>query len=260
MVHFTRHPFAWVRYIWVREIRPREVGFRANPRFLDWGPMYRVSRRALARVLDRPVEELDGYFAELGPLHRSLWEEVGELPSAGALIQAPLLYVMIRARRPQRLIETGISSGYSARLILEALERNGVGHLDSIGVDIFALRSSTAADDTGLAGRRVGWLVRPGLSGRWTLHLGKSDEHLPPVLAALDGPLDLFLHDSLHQYPTMRWEYSTAWPHLASEGLLLSHDIHANPAWFEFLGDHAVSESAELDHDLGVARVAPPVG
>ena len=246
--------------MWVREIRQREVPFRVNPRFLDWRPMYRVSRTALARVAARPVEELDGYFAELAPLHQALWEEVGALPSAGALIQAPLLYVLVRARRPQLLVETGISSGYSARLILEALRRNGTGRLHSIGVDIFALRDPTRPEASGLGGRSVGWLVPPALKDHWTLHLGRSDDVLPPLLAAAEAPLDLFLHDSLHQYPTMRFEYETAFPRLRPGGFLLSHDIHANVAWSEFLGQHPLADADELDHDLGVARTVGPVG
>lgn len=234
--------------------------FRVNPRFLDWRPMYRVSRTALARVAARPVAELDGYFAELGPLHRTLWDEVGALPSAGALIQAPLLYVLVRARRPARLVETGISSGYSARLILEALRRNGAGHLHSIGIDTFALRDAAHPEASGLGGRAVGWLVPPELKPWWTLHLGKSDDVLPPLVNGAEPPLDLFLHDSLHQYPTMRFEYETASPRLRPGGFLLSHDIHANEAWPEFLAQHPPADADELDHDLGIARVPGPTG
>lgn len=257
-MHFGSHPLAWTRYVWVREIRHREVAFAVNPRFRDSRPMYRVARRALARVAERPVEELDGYFAELVPLHAALLAEVGALPSAGALMQAPLLYVLVRARRPSLLIETGISSGYSARLVLEALRRNGVGRLHSIGIDVFALRDPARPAASGLGGRSVGWLVTPELKPWWTLHLGKSDDLLPPLLAELDGPVDLFLHDSLHQYATMRFEYEAAWPRLRPGGFLLSHDIHTSAAWFEFLGGRTPADSDELDHDLGIARVPGP--
>ncbi len=258
LYHFAAHPLAWLHWIRVREIGSGEIYFRDHPRFLYWGPLYRVARRPLARVLGRSLAELDGYFAELGPLHEALVREAADLPIAGALSQAPLLYVIARAEKPRWMIETGISSGYSARLILEAFRRNGSGHLDSIGVDVFALRGGRGGDAGALAGRRVGWLVPEALHPFWTLHLGRSEELLPGLLAPAPQTLDLFLHDSLHQYATMRWEYSTAYPALRPGGLLASHDIHANSAWSEFLGEQRIEQAAELDRDLGLARRAPP--
>ncbi len=168
--------------------------------------MYRVARTPLARLTGRPLEELDHAYAELVPVHAQLRSEAGGLPSAGALIQAPLLYVMVRVLRPQRIIETGISSGYSARLILEALDRNGSGHLDSIGVDVFAMRQEATGPASALQGRHVGWLVPDRLKARWELHIGRSEELLPTLLPSGARNLDMFLHDSLHQYPTMHWE------------------------------------------------------
>jgi hypothetical protein len=231
------------------------VLFDTNPRFRDWGPMFRVARGPLARLTGRPIDELDRAFAELAPVQAQLRAEAGALPSAGALIQAPLLYVIVRVLRPLRIIETGISSGYSARLILEALDRNGGGHLDSIGVDVFAMRPESSGPGAGLQGRHVGWLVPDRLKERWSLHIGRSEEVLPGLIVPGRRDLDVFLHDSLHQYPTMHWEYSTAFPALASQGLLASHDVHANAAWGDFLREHALHGDVELDHDLGAVRV-----
>lgn len=255
--HFAAHPLAWLHWIWVRELHAREIFFRDHPRFLFWRPMYRVSRRPLAHLLGRPLAELDGYFDELAPLHTQLVQEVADYPIAGALSQAPLLYVLVRATKPAWVIETGISSGYSTRLLLEGLRRNGSGHLDSIGVDVFAVRDQEHPDSAALARRRVGWLVPESFAPFWRLHLGRSEEILPGLLQGRGATLDLFLHDSLHQYATMKWEYATAYPALAPGGLLASHDIHTSPAWREFLAERRLSEAAELDRDLGVARNAP---
>ena len=228
--------------------------FAKNPRFFDWGPGYRVSRKGLARLTGLSAERLDAYFAELEPLHRILYAEAGGLLSGGALMQAPLLYVLIRATAPSRVVETGVSSGYSARLMLEALDRNGAGRLDSIGLNQFAGVDSAPGGPRAFGGRPVGFLVPDRLRPRWGLHLGPSERLLPPVLAGLDGPLDLFLHDSLHQYPTMRAEYESAWPNLAPGGWLASHDIHANRAWPDFLREKRLENDEQLDHDLGVVR------
>jgi hypothetical protein len=217
--------------------------------------MFRVARPALVRLTGRTAPELDAFFAELTPLHARLRSEIGHVRSAGALIQAPLLYVLVRALRPKRVVETGISSGYSARLMLEALERNGEGHLDSIGIDVFGM-SRRPGDSLGeLEDRHVGWLVPETLRHRWTLHLGRSEERLPALALAGSRNLDLFVHDSLHQYPTMRWEYSTALPAMPPGALLCSHDVHANRAWPEFVAERRLGPDEELDHDLGAVRV-----
>jgi predicted O-methyltransferase YrrM len=250
--HLAAHPIAWLRYVWLREIRRREVIFNDNPRFSDWRPMYGVCKPALVRLTGAPPERLDGYFSELPAIHRDFVREAGALPSAGALIQAPLLYLLTREMRPARVIETGISSGYSARLILEAIARNGTGHLDSIGVDSIAVREEARSQ---LGQRPIGWLVPERLRPYWSLHRGKSEQHLPLLLDAAPDGIDVFLHDSLHDYATMHWEYRTAWPHLRPRGLLASHDVHANSAWTDFLREQHLAGDEQLDHDLGVVRV-----
>jgi Methyltransferase domain len=129
-----------------------------------------------------------------------------------------------------------------------------VGHLDSIGLEVFAAREENRAR---LGGRGIGWLVPDRLKPRWSLLKGKSDDLLPGLLDNLPKGIDLFLHDSLHQYPTMRWEYATAFPRIVPGGFLASHDIHANAAWADFLREHHLAGDEQLDHDLGVVRRPP---
>jgi hypothetical protein len=253
--HFGRHPIAWGRYLYERELRHRDVLFGVNPRFRDWRPMYRVARPALGRLTGRPLPELDGYFAEIGPLHAELSGSVAGLPSAGAMMQAPLLYVFVRAVRPERMVETGVSSGYSARLVLEAMERNGTGRLWSIGIPRLAVGPMAAGDAARVADRPIGWLVPERLRGRWELRIGKAEEMLGAVLEKEAVPLDVFVHDSLHLYEHMLSEYAAALPQLRRGGYLLSHDIHNNPAWPEFLARERLPGDEELDHDLGAVRV-----
>lgn len=215
--------------------------------------MFRVARPGLARLTGRTPSELDALFAELVPIHAAIRAEAGPLPSAGALMQAPLLYVLVRALGSRRLIETGISSGYSARLLLEAVARNGGGHLDSIGIDVFGMSQVPRATPDGMGGRPIGWLVPERLRSNWTLHVGTSQEKLPALVAGRDD-VDLFLHDSLHQYATMRWEFSTAFPALTPGGVLASHDVQVNAAWPEFVRAQGLGGDELLDHDLGVVR------
>jgi hypothetical protein len=254
LYHLGRHPIAWGRYLVAHELRRRDVLFGMNPRFLDWRPMYRVARPALLRLTGRPPSELDGYFAEILPLQRSLYRDVARLPSAGAMMQAPLLYVLVRAVRPGCVVETGVSSGYSARLLLEALRRNDSGRLWSIGIQKIAVGAMDAAQADQVRARPVGWLVPPELRSRWELRVGPSEALLGEVLAREARPLSVFIHDSLHHYDTMLSEYTQAWPYLPAGGYLLSHDIHNNRAWPDFLARERLAGDEELDRDLGAVR------
>lgn len=255
LIHLASHPVLWSRLVWAHEVRHREGPFRLNPRFVDYRPMYRTNRDSLARFLDVPPSTLDGYFAELEPIRAAVRAEVGETMNAGALLQAPLLYLIVRAERPDWMVETGVSTGYSARFILEAMERNGAGHLDSVGIDRFAAGIHSTDLPEGLRGRTVGWLVPDRLRPRWSLHIARSEDALPEILGTHAGVLDGFIHDSLHQYPVMRREYEQGSGAMRPGGLLMSHDIHTSPAWPEFLARHALSGDVELDHDLGIVRL-----
>lgn len=216
--------------------------------------MVHVARAGLARLLRVPLERVDEIAKELAPLHRALTEEVDGLLSASALIQAPLLYIVVRALAPEVAVETGVSSGYSTRLMLAAIERNGHGRLHSIGTETIALKGGVPDDDP-LAGRPVGWLVPRPLRARWTLHVGRSEAELPKLWEKESPAVDLFLHDSLHSYETMLWEYTQAWPHLVRGGVLLSHDVQVNRAWPTFLAQRGLTGDEQLDHDLGAVRV-----
>ncbi len=257
LYHIARHPLLWSRYLYVRELRKRDVLFEVNPRFRDWGPMYHVARPALERLTGASRAQLDGYFGELAPIHAELLRSVAGLPSAGAMMQAPLLYVLVRAGRPGIVVETGVSSGYSARLILEALEKNGTGRLWSIGIEKLAMGAIDDARSERLKGRSIGWLVPDRLRARWELRVGPSEELLARVLEEEARPLGLFIHDSLHLYDRMYAEYTLARPKLLPGGWLLSHDIHNNLAWPEFLARAPLSGDEELDHDLGAVRIPP---
>jgi hypothetical protein len=255
LFHVSRHPLRWARYVWAREVRHRDVLFRENPRFWDWSSMYRVARPSLLRLASSSPDALDAFFHELDPLHAELLSEVGELPSAGAMMQAPLLYVLLRAVRPKVVVETGVSSGFSARLMLEAMARNDAGRLWSIGIEKIGVGAMEGARLDEVRQRPIGWLVPASLRSRWELRVGPSEDLLPKVLAEEARPLEMFIHDSLHHYDRMSAEYAQAWPELSPGGWLLSHDIHNNRAWPDFLARERLSGDEELDRDLGVVRV-----
>lgn len=64
---------------------------------------------------------------------------------------------------------------------------------------------------------------------------GGTRELLPSTLHEL-GPVDAFFHDSDHTYETMMIEYSEAFMHLKSGGLIVSDDAIWNTEFLDFSG------------------------
>lgn len=148
------------------------------------------------------------------------------------------LYTMVRLLRPQRVVETGVASGISSSVILEALSRNGSGRLWSIDLPNYLESGYLNADSKREAvrvpaGRAPGWLVPERLRSRWTLSLGSSRALLAGLLSEL-GAIDLFFHDSEHSNETMTFEFHTAWPRLRVGGLLYADDVIWNDAFDRF--------------------------
>ncbi|HEY1962898.1 MAG TPA: class I SAM-dependent methyltransferase [Rhizomicrobium sp.] len=138
-----------------------------------------------------------------------------------ALVRA--IWCLVRHLRPQQVVETGVAHGFTSRLILEALARNGSGGLFSI--DRPPLNPETRA--------RVGIAVPPNLRSRWNLIAGSSRRRLPGLLKSL-GTIDLFIHDSLHTERNVRFELDRAWRSLRPGGALVIDDIDSNGGFGSF--------------------------
>lgn len=131
-------------------------------------------------------------------------------------------YLLCRLLVPSVVVETGVAYGVSSAFILRALEENGRGTLYS--VDLPPL---------GREAERFWGIAAPEeLRDRWRLHRGASGRVLPRLLEET-GPVDLFVHDSLHTLGNMRREFETVWPHLRTGGALLADDVERNAAFDE---------------------------
>ena len=89
------------------------------------------------------------------------------------------------------------------------------------------------------------------LRARHILLLGTSRDTLPSLLADVDH-VDIFFHDSDHSYANMTWEFETAWPKVGPDGLLVSDDVLANTAFFDFC--RKASLNCLTVFNLGVGR------
>jgi len=133
-------------------------------------------------------------------------------------------YAAVRALKPDTVVETGVASGVSSAYLLLALQRNQKGALHSVEIGDPAYLP---------AGKEPGWIVPDWLRSRWQLHLGDVAAILPVLFREL-GEVDIFIHDSLHTYEQMKFEFELAHPHIKHGGLLLADDALWNSAFQEF--------------------------
>lgn len=133
------------------------------------------------------------------------------------------IWCLVRHLRPEKVIETGVAHGVSSRVILEALEINGTGHLWSI--DLPPMERAWQ--------RQVGMAVGDRFADRWSFMKGSSRRLLPDLLARI-GTIDLFIHDSLHSDRNVRFEMDQAFSALRPGGALVVDDVDVNHAFGSF--------------------------
>jgi len=126
---------------------------------------------------------------------------------------------------------------------LLGLQKNGNGVLHSIEI----------GDSSYLpAGCEPGWIVPSWLRDRWKVHLGDATVLLPKLLCSL-GPIDVFIHDSLHTAEQMNFEFQTAYPRLRTGGYLIADDALWNQAFLDFARSQHVRD-AQIIRGVGVLQ------
>jgi predicted O-methyltransferase YrrM len=146
--------------------------------------------------------------------NRSIAPSTDEFPCS--LEEALSLFLITRILRPKIAVETGVSAGRSSSYLLCALNENNLGKLYSI-------------DPYCKAGSAIPEIIKD----RWHFVNATSKEALVKLLSRT-GEIDFFLHDSLHTYDNMLWEYETVWPHIRHNGILMSHDVNWNSSFKDF--------------------------
>lgn len=133
------------------------------------------------------------------------------------------LYVLCKIVKPDKVVETGVAYGLSSVYILQALHENQKGKLYSIDYVFRPWQSK----------EMIGKLIPEHLKNRWQLIFGTSSNNLKKLLTRLEST-DIFIHDSLHTYANMKFEFETAWPFIRKGGFLLSDDVLSNNAFYHF--------------------------
>ena len=208
----VRHP----RYVFKSALRELTL---ADERFLAASTGNRAIQ--IRKFLQEPFEE-NRFLDHLRNCEDAFRQGVAsaDLWAKKVLVQ----YAAVRALRPEIIVETGVASGVSSAYLLLALQRNEQGTLHSVEIGDAAYLPTN---------KEPGWIVPEWLRTRWHIHIGDARAVLPGLLREL-GPVDMFIHDSLHTYEHMKWEFELADPHIKRGGLLLADDALWNPAFAEF--------------------------
>jgi hypothetical protein len=156
------------------------------------------------------IRDLEAKGIRAGPESFKYWND-----GDAGLVRA--IWCLTRHLKPKKVVETGVAHGVTSRCILEALKRNGDGHLWSI--DLPPLERVWR--------EQVGAAVGDCYADRWSYIKGSSRRRLPDLLSGL-GQIDLFIHDSLHSERNVRFELDRAWEALVSYGAIVVDDVDAN--------------------------------
>ncbi|MBC8250014.1 MAG: class I SAM-dependent methyltransferase [Candidatus Nitrosopelagicus sp.] len=133
------------------------------------------------------------------------------------------LYILCRILKPENVIETGVAYGLSSMYILKALEKNQFGTLHSID-SVFRPWQSE---------KMIGAIIPHDLRDRWDLVIGKTSDKLEEIFNQIQD-VEIFIHDSLHTYKNMIFEFECAKNNLKNKGIIISDDVVENDAFFDF--------------------------
>jgi hypothetical protein len=211
---------AWTRvqetYLAQREQHGPECRYEADENWESWLHDHLGAQRPCKLIPEfwllwpEVVRELEASGIRAGPQSFGSWND-----GDAGFVRA--IWCLTRHLRPKNVVETGVAHGISSRFILEALERNGSGHLSSIDLPpIERFRQS-----------EVGVAVGDRYADRWSYIKGSSRLRLPKLLSQL-GEIDLFIHDSLHSERNVRFELDRAWAFVRPGGALVVDDVDAN--------------------------------
>jgi predicted O-methyltransferase YrrM len=127
-------------------------------------------------------------------------------------VEGQALYAIIRALKPQNVLELGTWHGASATHILQALHDNNGGHLDCV--------DSRAYGDIA-----IGDMIPDTLRSRVTIHQTTFEQHLATLKA---NSYDFIFEDGMHDAPQVAFLWGEAKRLLKPGGMIVSHDaMHA---------------------------------
>ena len=235
----VRHPTLPIRWVMAEALDSERT-----MKSLELSGLREVERTASVTGLDQFAGETLRLEALLQSTALSIgfpppWEAAGGVP----FILGRLYYSLVRALKPEVIIETGVASGVSSSFLLAGLSENSKGTLYSIDLpydsaDMEVSRTKAPDHRATTQGLPVlpkwletGWIVPGGLRSRWKLFRGRSNELLPAIRREVEP--DIFIHDSDHSDPNVLFELNSARA-IGKRQLMIVDDVWTGTAFLEF--------------------------
>ena len=144
--------------------------------------------------------------------------------SSGAIGMADLLFLhaFVSVLAPDRVVEIGTLSGFSAAVIADAVAQHQRPESESVVVDTIDLSQRCMTDQTKPVGFEIPQLV-PHLSSRINVHAGQDARHVEQIARA--GELQLVFIDADHQHPRPTLDLIRVSRFVKPGGWVIVHDI-----------------------------------
>ena len=162
--------------------------------------------------------------------------------SSGAIGMSDLLFLhaFVNVLAPDRVVEIGTLSGFSAAVIADAVAQHQHPESESVVVDTIDLSERCLTDQTKPVGFEIPQLV-PRLSSRIRVHAGKDARHVEQIAHA--GELPLVFIDADHQHPRPTLDLMRVARFVRPGGWVVIHDIELGS-----LGERMDAAGTPLEH------------
>ncbi|MCS4198123.1 class I SAM-dependent methyltransferase [Salinibacter ruber] len=134
-----------------------------------------------------------------------------------------LLYFLTRLTKPSCVIETGVAAGFSSCAFLEAMSKNGKGHLYSSDFPYFRLKDPE---------KYIGILVEENLKRRWHLFTEGDQNNIPKIKRKIDK-VDIIHYDSDKSYEGRQYVISSLKQKLKKDSIIIYDDILDNDHFYD---------------------------
>ena len=175
------------------------------------------------------LRELAGYLSRPRPAltaeHKSLEHLLAhQRNSSGAIGMGDLLFLhaFVSVLAPDRVVEIGTLSGFSAAVIADAVAQHQRPESESVVVETIDLSQRCHTDQTKPIGFEIPQLV-PRLSSRIRVHAGQDARYVEQI--AREGELQLVFIDADHQHPRPTLDLIRVSRFVRPGGWVILHDI-----------------------------------
>ena len=175
------------------------------------------------------LTELAGYLSRPTPVipaeRRGLEDLLAsQRNSSGAIGMGDLLFLhaFVNVLAPDRVVEIGTLSGFSAAVIADAVAQHQRPESESVVVDTIDLSQRCMTDQTKPVGFEIPQLV-PRLSSRIRVHAGQDARYVEQIARA--GELQLVFIDADHQHPRPTLDLIRVSRFVRPGGWVVVHDI-----------------------------------